>query len=61
MFFANISSDAGNYDLEADSLEALANKLPEDWRGTARARNAAGVLVGYIGRDKNGVANWKVV
>jgi len=57
--YANIADDTGTYDIEAETLEALAHELPEDWRGTARARNEPGFVVGFIGRDENGAATWR--
>jgi hypothetical protein len=59
VIYANISSDGGTFDLEAEDLEPLAAQLPADWRGTARARNTRGFVVGYIGRDARGVATWR--
>lgn len=53
--FSYISSEKLGYiDLEADSLKLLAQLLPEDWRGTARAYDEKGKLKGFIGRKSDG-------
>ncbi len=61
MYFTNVYTDNGaNHDLTASTLEALAAKLPASWRGTVKALDEQGVVVGYIGRDLfTGVAHWK--
>lgn len=62
LIHVNISSDDGTYyDLEAETLEALANELPESWEGSARARNEQGFAVGFVGRNAEGQATWSAV
>ena len=63
MYFAVATTpDGKDYELEAETLEALANDLPLSFEGTTNATNKPGFTVGYIGRDLfSGTPHWKAI